>query len=303
MTRRIDSYTPVGSPAGWSRVAGEVRRTVACAEPLVAYKAAELMGVLARAALFADGEGYPAEAKVWLSREFIERFVLVGCAALSPATRGNYRSKLLRLREAVIGGDCVTGKPVKLSASDAAKPYSPAERSALWAWASGQPTDELRSGLQILLAVGLGCGLDSSEIIPLCAHDVRRPGNGAVVVAVRGRRERLVVCRRPWEQVLAEHAARFDGHAAYLFRPGVHTRAKNTVTNFLSRTHPAPGTPALKTGRLRASWMIDLIEENLPLTVILTAAGVDSLHSLSRILPYVRGTDPAHAAALLRGGA
>jgi hypothetical protein len=49
--------------------------------------------------------------------------------------------------------------------------------------------------------------------------------------------------------------------------------------------------------------MIDLIEENLPLTVILTAAGVDSLHSLSRILPYVRGTDPAHAAALLRGGA
>ncbi|SEG75789.1 hypothetical protein SAMN04489712_11184 [Thermomonospora echinospora] len=301
MSARIDSYVPAGAPPAWERVAAEVRRVVTVAEPLTPYRAGELMSVLARLALFADGQGCRADAQVWLSREFIERFITVGCTDVSAATRGNYRSKLLRLREAVCGPDCRSGKPVKLSASDTSKPYTPAEMTTLWTWAQGQPTEELRRGCTLLLALGRGCGLDSPEVIPLRAHDVRRHDNGAVVVTVRGRRERLVVCRRPWERVLAEEAARFRGQAAHLFRPGLHARAKNTITGFLARTHDAPGTPALKMSRLRTSWLVELIEGNLPLPVIVAAAGVDTLHGLSRVLPYVKGASTDRAAELLRG--
>src|SRR5688500_12738338 len=96
VSERISSYHPRKNPAGWARVADEVRAAVAGAEPLTPGSAGELMGALAKLALFADGEGYPADAQVWLTRELIERFLFVG-APVSSATKANYRSKLLRL--------------------------------------------------------------------------------------------------------------------------------------------------------------------------------------------------------------
>lgn len=314
LTTQIDSFVPAGNPPGWRRVAGEVRAAVAQVTLTVTYPAAELMGVLTKLALFADAEGYPLQASLWLSREYIERFIAIGCAHLGEATRANYRSKLLRLREALLGGDCRTGTPAKLSGSAASRPYTAAERAALWAWASGQPTEELRSGLTVLLALGLGCGLDSSEVIPLRVQDVSvatahaEPSDSdenPLIVAVRGRRARLVVCRRPWERVLtgqARHARqRSGGSAGYLFRPNAATRGGNIVTNFIARSQSAPDTPPLKTTRLRSTWLVDLIEAGLPLPVIVAAAGLGTLHSLSRVLPYVRGADPASAVHLLRG--
>jgi hypothetical protein len=153
-----------------------------------------------------------------------------------------------------------TGKPVKLSASAASKPYPQAERAALWGWAAGQPTDELRAGCQVLLTLGLGCGLGSGEVVPLRAHDVRRPGNGAIVVCVRGPRSRLVVCRRLWEGVLAEHAARFDGarhyyqanklwSGSYFAGPSAARRSASSATTSSSRTGPVRAGPGLAASR------------------------------------------------------
>ncbi|XVQ11148.1 hypothetical protein ACQP1W_00805 [Spirillospora sp. CA-255316] len=304
----IASYVPAENPPGWRRVAGEVRTVVATALPFTRYPAGELMGVLSKLALFADAEGQPIQADLWLTREYIERFVLVGCAHLGESSRANYRSKLLRLREAVLGGDCATGKPSRLSGSQASRPYTRVEQVALWAWACGQPTEELRNGLTVLISLGLGCGLGSSEIIPLRAGDVSVPGldekedDQPTVVAVRGKRSRLVVCRRAWESILAGQAACAAARDTYLFRPGAARRGGNLVTNFLSRTHPAAGTPALKMSRLRATWLVSLIEAGLPLTVIVPAAGLETLHGMSRLMPYVGRVEASEVARLLRGG-
>jgi hypothetical protein len=302
----IDSYTPRFAGPSWGRVAPLVRQIVREADPLLPYKATELLGPLAKLAVFADGEGLPAAPQAWLSPEFIERFIQVGCPAVGEATRGNYRSRLLRLREAVISPPLRTGKPVKLSASDPSRPYTTAEQAALWGWAAGQSTAALRSGCRVLLALGLGVGLDSPEVVPLRAHDVRAcPGNGVVTVSVRGPRARLVVCRRRFERVLADEADRAGrpGQATYLFRPGHASRGKNTVTNFLARTAKDPKVPALSMGRVRSTWLVGLIDEGLPLTVIVSASGVKTLHGLSRVLPYARATQADEAANWLRGTA
>jgi len=193
----VATYAPADSPPGWRRVADEVRCAVATALPFARYPAGELMGALTKLALFADAEGYPIQADLWLTREYIERFIAVGCSDLGEASRANYRSKLLRLREGLMGGDCATGRPARLSGSAASRPYTRTEQAALWAWACGQPTDELRDGLTVLIGLGLGCGLDSSEIIPLRVGDVSAPAPGEensdqpTVVAVRGKRSRL----------------------------------------------------------------------------------------------------------------
>ncbi|MEU5417839.1 hypothetical protein [Streptomyces sp. NPDC020667] len=283
-----------------------MRQIVREADPLLPYTATELLGVLAKLALFADSQGLPATAGAWLSGEFIEFFVLNGCPAVGEATQGNYRSRLLRLREAVIGPALRTGKPVRLSASDASRPYSPDEQVALWGWAAGQPTATLRSGCRVLLALGLGVGLDSPEVVPLRVHDVRTAGTGSpVTVAVRGPRTRLVVCRQRIEGVLAHEAevARQEGLARYLFRPDAAGRGKNTVTNFLARTVKDPRVPALSMGRARATWLVALIDGGLPLTVIVAASGVKTLHGLSRVLPFARPAAPQAATDLLRGTA
>ncbi|WP_308122127.1 hypothetical protein [Streptomyces sp. TRM70350] len=279
---------------------------VRLADPLLPYKARELLTALTQLAIFCDGEGLPAKAEVWLSREAIERFIAVGCPQVGESTRGNYRTRLLRLREVVLGGECRTGKPAKLSASVANSPYSRTELADLWGWASGQPTEELRWGCKTLMELGLGVGLDSPEVIPLRVHDVRRTssGSGSVVVATRGPRKREILCRRPWEGVLATAADRIDttGTARYMFRPNCGSRGTNTVTNFLARTQPSPNVPRLVMGRLRSTWLVELLEERLPITVIVAAAGVDTLHSLSRILPYLNPVPADEAARLLRGG-
>ncbi|MFD8501290.1 hypothetical protein ACFV2L_00855 [Streptomyces sp. NPDC059687] len=306
MSQRIDSYRPAGSPAGWSRVGDEVRRVVHLADPQLPYKARELLSALAKLALFCNTEGLPGNAEVWLSREVIERFIAVGCPNLREGTRGNYRSRLLRLSEIVLGGECRTGKPAKLSASVPNSPYSRTELADLWGWASGQPTEELRWGCRTLMGLGLGVGLDSPEVLLVRVHDIRRAsgGTGPVVVVTRGPREREILCRRPWEGVLASATDRLDapGSARYLFRPNCYSRGSNTVTNFLDRTHPSPGVPRLVMGRLRSNWLVELFEERLPITVIVAAAGVDTLHGLSRILPFLRAVPAEEAARLLRGG-
>ncbi|MEU0407933.1 hypothetical protein ABZ307_08905 [Streptomyces griseorubiginosus] len=278
---------------------------VRLADPQLSYKARELLTALAQLALFCDGEGRPGKAEVWLSREAIERFIAVGCPQVREDTRGNYRTRLLRLREIVLGGECRTGKPAKLSSSVPNSPYSRGELADLWGWAGGQPTEELRWGCKTLLALGLGVGLDSPEVIPLRVHDVRRASGagGPAVVVTRGARKREILCRRPWEGVLASAADRLDtpGTARYLFRPNCMRRGTNTVTNFLSRTQPSPHVPRLVMGRLRSTWLAELFEERLPITVIVAAAGVDTLHGLSRILPFLNPVSAEEAARLLRG--
>ncbi len=299
MERRIAQYRPKHAPPAWERVAEEVRATVARAAPGTTYRTRDLLTALAKAALFADREGHPPDARRWLDPAMVERFTEVGCPEVAGPSRSNYRCRLTALRGAVFGPDLPGGRPVSLSGSDPSRPYTAHEAADLWAWGSGQPTGELREGIHLLLALGLGCGLESGEIIPIRGPDVRVLSDGGCVVAVRGRRERLIVCPRPYERALAKAAER-AGPDSYLFRPGSFARGSNTVTHLVDRTSTDPRVPRLVMGRCRATWLIARMDARIPLTVLLAAAGLDSLHALSRYLPYLKGTSAADAATILR---
>lgn len=299
----IEQYRPELPTPVWERIGPNCRRAVTRAKPNTPKQAREWMGALAHATAHADLCGRPATAEQVLAPESVEWFLATGCLHLSDGTRGNYRGRLGHLRRALFGPDLATGKPAAYAGSDSSRPYSTAEQSSLFASARFQPTAELRHGSLTLLALGLGCALDSPEIIPLRAHDVRVAPNGEVAVAVRGRRGRLVLCRTSWAPVLADAAAQAaePGQVRYLFRPSGYARNPNTVTNFIARTKTSPGTPPLVMGRARATWLVDAIEARMHLPTLMAAAGLTTLRSIDRIMPYVRNLTAEQAAAALKG--
>lgn len=298
MERRIARYRPTYAPPAWERVKDEVRATITRAAPLTTHRARDLLTALTRIAVFADQQGHPADARRWLDPAMIEHFIAVGCPEVKEAARANYRACLTAIRLAVHGPDLPGGKPVALSGSDPSAPYSRAEKAGLWAWAGGQPTQELRRGLRLLLALGLGCGLDTTEVIPLRGPDVRALDDGAQVLSVRGSRARLIICSRPYERTLAEASEHVQ--TGSLFRPGCRTRGPNTVTDLVYRATRDPRVPRLVMGRCRATWLVERMNVPIPLTVLLAAAGLDSLHALSRLVPHLKTVGAAQAATTLR---
>ena len=194
----IEHYRPQLPCPVWERIGADCRRAVTRAKPSGPKEARDWLGALAYAAAYADACGRSTAAEKLLTPEAIEWFLATGCGHLSEASRGNRRGRLNRLRRALFGPDLLTGQPAAYTGSDSSRPYSKAEQSRLYSSARFQPTAELRFGCLTLLALGFGCALDSPEIIPLRTHDVRTAPNGAVAVAVRGRRSRLVLCRASW---------------------------------------------------------------------------------------------------------
>ncbi|MFF3373508.1 hypothetical protein ACFYXF_11230 [Streptomyces sp. NPDC002680] len=298
----IEYYRPRLSDPVWGRVGPDCRRAVTKAKPATPKQARDWLGALAYSAAHADACGRPTKAEHLLTLEAIEWYLATGCQHLQESSRSNRRGRLNHLRRALLGPDLITGNPAAYSGSDSSRPYSRADQTRLYSSARAQPTDQLRHGSLLLLALGFGCALDSPEIIPLRTHDVRTASNGAVAVAVRGPRARVVLCRTAWGPVLTEAAAWASrpSQARYLFRPGSHSRGTNTVTNFLARSKRSPGTPALVMGRARATWLVDAIEARMHLPTLMAAAGLTTLRSIDRILPHVRNLAPEQAAAMLK---
>ncbi|MFI7143092.1 hypothetical protein ACIBQ5_37000 [Streptomyces massasporeus] len=298
----IEQYRPALPSPVWERVGADCRRAVAQAKPATPKQARDWLGALAHAAAYADASGRPTKAEHLLTQEAIEWYLATGCLHLGDASRSNRRCRLNNLRHALLGPDLVTGEPAAYSGSDSSRPYSRSEQAQLYASARAQPTEELRYGLLTLLSLGFGCALDSAEVIPLRTHDVREASNGAVAVAVRGTRARVVLCRTAWADVLTEAAewAGRPGQARYLIRPSSHARGTNTVTNFLARAKEPPGTPRLVMGRTRATWLVDAVEARMHLPTLMAAAGLTTLRSIDRILPHVRNLTPQQAAAALK---
>lgn len=291
------NYTPEIDPAHWAEIQPFVTSVVNDADKLTPYRSRDLLVAISRLTWWAwKSAGLPLERDVLLRREIIARYIEVGCPTLSPAVRGNTRSQLLRVSEALLDTRRVSERLKPLPASDPARPYSSQEMSALVSWAEHQSTEARRLNAHVLLALGAGAGLSTSEIGQLRVADIEVDPGGVTVHVSEGRKRSVPVIRE-WEEPLWERRNSTQGEL-FAFRPNHLAMYPNLISNFVDRSDV--GDVRAQAQRLRATWLVRQLDAGTPVVPLMEAAGLESLEGLTRYVAFVAPQTQANSWARMR---
>lgn len=269
------------------------RAVVTQARPPTAARAKALLFAASRLAVFAERVGLGLEEGL-LCEAVIERFVVVGCAGVSGATRRTLRTNLRALARAL--ERYPQPAPVPLARERAKRPYSAAEIAGYLRLADAQATRARRMRSRALVCLGAGAGVIAGELRHVRGSDVVTR-SGGVIVQVGGARARSVpVLERYHERLL--DAAMFSGER-YLI--GGRDPDRRNVTDSLSALLSSDGSlPRLQAGRLRSTWLVECAER-LGLGVFMQAAGIGCSQRLGDLAAQLPEATEHELIALLGG--
>ena len=265
------------------------RDVVPLAAPGCQERAKNLLWAAGRLADYAASLGLELAPAVVLHPSVIERF-----ARAAPGLSGVAR-RTLRTNQRFIARHAVPQlypADVPLPRERAKAPYSATEIDGYLALAGAQPTRARRMRAAALVCLGAGAGLIRADLRDVQGSDITCR-SGGLVVAVRGRRPRLVpVLSRYHGPLLA--AARFAGSS--LVTGGTDPGRRNLTSPLIIALDGGGGLPRLDTSRLRATWLRDCADL-LGLATFMHAAGISCSQRLGDL---VAGLEPADEAAAVR---
>lgn len=297
---KIVDYRPKDPPPAWDEVAPVVRTVVAATVSAVPYDVERLLHITGSLALWAASSGLGREPDVWLRNEVIDAFVLSRAGSVGASTIRTYRTWLLRVRDALAFSERGEAAPARLHARpNPHQPYTRAELTAFRHWAAHLPRQQRTDGLA-LLGLGAGYGLTPKEVASCRGLQLRRSRPDGPLLHTGVPRLVPLVARADWESVLGELAE--TAGEKFMFRPRRTAEyAKNLISSWSQAHRPPRGLPALSAGRLRATWIVELMAARIDHDLIAKAAGLTSAASLARYQHHVPPLDATAAARLLRG--
>lgn len=287
----IAAYRPCSVSEGAGAFA---RCVVANVAPQSPARAKALLFCASKLAAFGQTVGLELSPEVLLGGAVIERFIACGTAGLSPASVRTLRTNLRALARALEAHPHPA--PVGLGRERAKPPYSPAQIEGYLRLAEAQSTQARRMRATALICLGAGAGIVSGELRQIRGADVICR-SGGVLVAVAGKRSRIVPVRSSFQAPLAEAAA-FAGQR--LIIGGRDPRRRN-ISDALCRALCAdPSLPRLQAGRLRSTWL-DQCAQMIGLQAFMAAAGVSCSQRLGDIAASLPVISEAQMLALLGG--
>jgi integrase len=285
------TYVPEMNPKYWAVIRDFVVAAVDRVHTSISYPTPVISRNVADFTLWCwSHAGLPLDDEVF-DRATIGHYIATGCPQLTPAARGNRRSLLLRVSEAL--GVAKVNRLRPLPPSDPTAPYRHAELVSVISWARGQSTPDRRRNGHILLALGLGAGLSAQEIIELRRKDVTRDEQGTTI-SVPGPRPRVVPVLREWEDALDGPGQDDD----FVFRSGRTMAYTNAISNFVARG-PRHGIRP-QSQRMRTTWLIRQLDAGTPVAVLAEVAGVDSLEAFTRYMKFTARVPRVDAMRLVR---
>lgn len=288
----IAAYRPCSlSPAA----AGFAREVVAAAVPGTPARAKALLFAAGRLAVFGERVGLELSLRVLLAEAVIERFVLVGCQEVSPATRRTLRTNLRALARAI--AEYPEPAPMALPRERAKQPYSDEEIEGYLRLASTQPTPQRRMRATALVCLGAGAGVIASELRHLHGSDIAARSGGALVI-VPGRRARTVPVLERYRQPLLA-AARFAGER--LVCGGREPGRRNISDELCAALSADRSLPRLEPGRLRSTWLV-ACAERIGLGAFMQVAGIRCSQRLGDLAAELPDLGEEDLVALLGAG-
>jgi hypothetical protein len=279
----INRFSPRDVPEElWTRVEPVVKAAISVAAPADPQKANHQLSIVTQLAVWAERLGQSIEPESLFHPEFLDRFVIEGCAHLSAGTRLNYRTNLWKIGEAVLGRALFPPRALPLRRSSVAAPYSADQVTELVSWSRGLPTAHMRRNCQALLALGLGAGLSSQEVTSLLGSDVHSEG-GVVLIEVGGTSARSVPVHRLWAGEVLRLANEAGPRPFFMSERSRITR--RDILGFIERCS-GEGPPKFNVQQLRITWIVGHLAIGTALTALVRAAGV-GIGQLGKYLAFV----------------
>jgi hypothetical protein len=298
MSEAVQASNVAAQIAGWAPgllsepAAGFARAVVVQAEPATPARAKALLFAASRLGCFAERFGLELNAEAVLSRAVIERFVLEGCAGVSPATRRTLRTNLRALARAI--ERYPQPVPVPLARERAKRPYSPGEIAGYLRLADAQATRARRLRASALVCLGAGAGIIAGELRHVRGTDVVVRAGG-VIVRLGGARSRSVPVLCRYHERLLDAAVFASGRSLI----GGRNPDRRNVTDALSAMLSTDSSlPRLQAGRLRSTWLVECAGQ-IGLRAFMQAAGITCSQRLGDLAAQLPAATDSELLALL----
>lgn len=174
-------------------------------------------------------------------------------------------------------------------ASDTARgylavPMTVEQENYLWQ-DSQRLSAETRRRVRVVYGLGLGCGLTAKEIASIKGDAVRIADHGVEVAVERHGEVTWIPCRRVWESRLWQEIRDLDT-SVYLYSGTATSLDSRGISALLARAQ-REGQWACNTHEMRNTWLVRLLDAELPLFTILELAGMRNPHHLYRLRDHV----------------
>jgi hypothetical protein len=300
LDQTLERFQPRNLPlTRWLTVADFVRETIALSQPPSADECRRRMGIVARLAIWVHFEaGHPLDVHHVLHPDVIaEWFDQV--TDYEPNVKAMERARVHRVANKVNPDFPRPDAPnTPYRGASEPTPYTDAELLLIKDWWHAQRTEQRRETVALLLALALGAGLNTFELVRVRAKDITVDDLG-VLVTVHEPAPRQVPVLAAWEAPLRVYAAVADPDW-YVFAPGRRVRNASTVTSFLAGCNSDSGLrPMIQ--RTRTTWIVNHVVAGVPIADIAYAAGLRTLDTYNRWVYAATGRSAsAHYRAFLR---
>ncbi|MDT0212059.1 hypothetical protein [Curtobacterium sp. BRD11] len=247
---------------------------------------------------FAHHHGIPLDPEMLFTPENVEWYVATELRNHGEHSRGTQRAALREIGRHVTRRAGWTSPDPRYQRASIAEPYSAAEQHALCSLAPKQRTERRRRALEGIVRLGLGAGLRGTEMEAVAAADFERRDR-LLFVHVRGPRSRTIPIRRAHQVALLQLLNDYpSGPLLGPFTPD----QRNPLSRIKSLLEiPAEWAPPLELRRLRATWMVEVLNADIQLSTFADAAGITDLR-FAHLLPHLTPRkDPGLIAATLAG--
>lgn len=237
--------------------------------------------------------GQSINAKHSMTFEEIDKYFAKGFTG-SKNSASTVRSRLRKLAEHVNPSAGTTPGPT-FAHNSVKPPYTAEDEARIRRAVVRYREGTLRRKLCLVVGLSCGAGLDAHDFRRLQHEHIIDGGPDGIKVEVPGSKERTVWVRMTYEEVVR---AGLDGVTDARTRViGGRESDRNSVAGIIDNANFLGDVPHIEVARLRSTWLVWAMQRNLPLPVIMEAAGLKGARSLVELVEYV----PASQSVVSRG--